>query len=308
MKRRILRSRRRVGWCEFSARLFFHRPRSRRRSSPSSRAAEPYDRKSSVTNRSGAKACLFHCLAAPETMKGAVVSKAAAELVKLGFAREIHAKPGTPLWRRDETGRSFALKLTAAGLKAIAVDEGPRDAIEPGAASQAQLLLEAKNGVSLDDVGRRAPTAAPRDGSKLALMIDLLRRADGATIVDLTQATGWLAHTTRAAIRSRWPGYQGRSFTGAVALAAGQPVRAPLPRLRGVRRRLFRGIPARRLRTGLGQVRVRRVSENSLQTGNLSGNSSKPRRNQNLDALPSYWTRTIIRSAERKFPKQRNRE
>ena len=44
------------------------------------------------------------------------------------------------------------------------------------------------------------------------------------------------------------------------------------------------------LRTGLGQVRVRRVSENSLQTGNLSGNSSKPRRNQNLDALPGYWT------------------
>ena len=31
-------------------------------------------------------------------------------------------------------------------------------------------------------------------------MIDLLRRADGATIVALTQATGWLAHTTRAAI------------------------------------------------------------------------------------------------------------
>ena len=60
------------------------------------------------------------CLAAPETMKGAAVSKASAKLVKLGFAREIHAKPGTPLWRRDETGRSYALKLTAAGLKAIA--------------------------------------------------------------------------------------------------------------------------------------------------------------------------------------------
>ena len=56
------------------------------------------------------------CLAAPETMKGAVVNKAGAKLVKLGFAREIRAKPGVPLWRRDETGRSFALKLTAAGL------------------------------------------------------------------------------------------------------------------------------------------------------------------------------------------------
>ena len=140
------------------------------------------------------------CLAAPEAMKGAAVSKAGAKLVKLGFAREIHAKPGSPLWRRDETGRRFALKLTAAGLKAIAVDEGPQDAIEPGEASQPQLLPEAKNGVSLDDAGRRAPAAAPRDGSKLALLIDLLRRVDGATIVDLTQTTGWLAHTTRAAI------------------------------------------------------------------------------------------------------------
>ena len=136
----------------------------------------------------------------PETMKGAVVSKAGAKLVKLGFAREILEKPGTPLWRRDETGRSFALKLTAAGLKAIAVDEGPQDANEPGETSKPQLLLEAKDGVSLDDVGRQALTAAPRDGSKLALIIDLLRRVDGATIVDLTQATGWLAHTTRAAI------------------------------------------------------------------------------------------------------------
>ena len=139
------------------------------------------------------------CLAAPETMKGAVVNKAGAKLVKLGFARDIRAKPGVPLWRRDETGRSFALKLTAAGLKAIAVDEEPQDVIKPGEASP-QLLPEAKNGVRQDDVGRHAPTAAPRDGSKLALLIDLLRRADGATIVDLTQTTGWLAHTTRAAI------------------------------------------------------------------------------------------------------------
>jgi hypothetical protein len=46
LKRCILRSR-----CEFSARLFFHRPRSCRCSMPRSRAAGPYDRKSSVTNR-----------------------------------------------------------------------------------------------------------------------------------------------------------------------------------------------------------------------------------------------------------------
>jgi hypothetical protein len=31
-------------------------------------------------------------------------------------------------------------------------------------------------------------------------MIEHLQSADGATIVDLTQATGWLPHTTRAAL------------------------------------------------------------------------------------------------------------
>jgi hypothetical protein len=40
----------------------------------------------------------------------------------------------------------------------------------------------------------------PRDGSKLALVIEYLQRADGATIIDLTEATGWLPHTTRAAL------------------------------------------------------------------------------------------------------------
>ena len=31
-------------------------------------------------------------------------------------------------------------------------------------------------------------------------MIDLLLRSNGATILDLTEATGWLPHTTRAAL------------------------------------------------------------------------------------------------------------
>ena len=33
-----------------------------------------------------------------------------------------------------------------------------------------------------------------------ALVIEHLQRAAGATIIDLTQATGWLPHTTRAAL------------------------------------------------------------------------------------------------------------
>ena len=42
--------------------------------------------------------------------------------------------------------------------------------------------------------------SAPRTGSKLARVIELLRRDHGATIDELIAATGWLAHTTRAAL------------------------------------------------------------------------------------------------------------
>src|ERR1700733_1200061 len=63
------------------------------------------------------------CLSAPETIKGAALSKVTAKLTKLGLVREIEAKPGAPIWRRDDAGRGCALKLTAAGLKAIAVDD-----------------------------------------------------------------------------------------------------------------------------------------------------------------------------------------
>ena len=47
------------------------------------------------------------CLAAPDRLKGAAVSKVSAKLVKLGLAREIRAKPGTPIWRRGEEGQAY---------------------------------------------------------------------------------------------------------------------------------------------------------------------------------------------------------
>ncbi len=139
-------------------------------------------------------------LSAPATIKGAALSKVSAKLAKLGLAREIEAKPGAPIWRRDDAGQGYALKLTAAGLKAIAVDEGSEEAIGASETAQAQPLPEAKTSGSPDDVGRQTHAVAPREGSKLALVINLLRRADGAGIVDLTEATGWLPHTTRAAL------------------------------------------------------------------------------------------------------------
>src|SRR6202521_4481787 len=112
------------------------------------------------------------CLSAPATIKGAALSKIGVKLANLGLAREIGAKSGAPIWRRNDAGQGYALKLTAAGLKAIAVDEGSQGTIEPSEAPQPQ----AKDGASPDEGGLPGRVAIPRDGSKLALVIELLRR------------------------------------------------------------------------------------------------------------------------------------
>jgi hypothetical protein len=42
--------------------------------------------------------------------------------------------------------------------------------------------------------------AAPTAPSKISVVLGLLRREQGATLAELVEATGWLPHTTRAAL------------------------------------------------------------------------------------------------------------
>ena len=45
-----------------------------------------------------------------------------------------------------------------------------------------------------------APESAPRTPSKIAIVVGLLERPSGASLDELVSATGWLPHTTRAAL------------------------------------------------------------------------------------------------------------
>ena len=65
-----------------------------------------------------------HCLVPPTGPKRRQAQKAIVKLLEAGVVKEIRAKAGAPIWRRDEEkGHTYALKLTAAGVKTIAVDE-----------------------------------------------------------------------------------------------------------------------------------------------------------------------------------------
>jgi hypothetical protein len=148
------------------------------------------------------------CLVAPKTLNGAAVQKVANKLISARLVEEIEAEAGAPIWRRDdETGDAYALKLTAAGAKAIGNDES----VEPENAGNETGPLENRDQATVSSeveageapqlrVPAPAGPSAPRGGSKLLQVIELLQRDDGATIDELIAATGWLAHTTRAAL------------------------------------------------------------------------------------------------------------
>lgn len=158
----------------------------------------------------------------PDTLKASAVKTAVGKLLSQGLLEEVGVRSSEPAFRRDDRDQPVGLKLTRAGLAAIGLDADTEHAVseEPMEVNSAHASLEA------------AAVRSPRDGSKRALVIELLRREQGASLDDLVQATGWLPHTTRAALTGlRQRGYmltrtQGESGASVYRLIA-EPDLAP---------------------------------------------------------------------------------
>jgi hypothetical protein len=142
-------------------------------------------------------------LAPPTGPRLASAKKAAAKLLAEGLVREVRARKDAPVWRRDDASdQAFALKLTAAGLKAIAVDPGNDAEQGEGAPCEA---LPAASDIAEPDSLREADEEGsspriPRAGTKISEVVGILGREAGATLEEIVAATGWLPHTARAAL------------------------------------------------------------------------------------------------------------
>jgi hypothetical protein len=129
----------------------------------------------------------------PVRMNKGAALKVGTSLVARKLMREIRARPGMPVWRTDDAGRRVSLVITRAG----------RDAIGAEGAEKAQPLVDAgriRPDCATMATERRRPAGLPRSGSKQALLVAMLTKDKGATLHALVEATGWLPHTTRAAI------------------------------------------------------------------------------------------------------------
>jgi hypothetical protein len=154
-------------------------------------------------------------------LKVAAAQKIASKLIGAGLVREIRAKAGAPVWRRDEdAGLSYALRLTAAGAKAIDEssdskhvddDSDSRECVAPALSSSQELSAPDRSSAGENEtIPQRS--SLPRGGTKLAQVVELLQQDCGASIAELIVLTGWLPHTTRAALT----GLRKRGFVTAI--------------------------------------------------------------------------------------------
>ncbi|MHA6724209.1 DUF3489 domain-containing protein, partial [Sphingomonas sp. RS2018] len=120
-------------------------------------------------------------LPATITASGARLTKALTTLVDRGFLVERETDQAADTYRAEGEVR-YGIYVTQAGLAAIGIDacdDGPDDIMAPAPAP--------------------TPVATPRV-TKGSTVLSLLQRDGGATLAELIDATGWLPHTTRAAL------------------------------------------------------------------------------------------------------------
>jgi len=116
------------------------------------------------------------------------IRKAVGSLLRRGLVEEIATTDRNLCWREEDQDY-IGLFITEAGRSAIGVNEAQDDAV--GAA------------IVTPDTSEQAAatkTASTRAGSKIGSVIALLERKEGATLDEMVAATGWLPHTTRAAL------------------------------------------------------------------------------------------------------------
>lgn len=135
----------------------------------------------------------------PESLHGGAAAKVVGAMLAKGFLEEVDAdmRRGEPLWRETGDGHGVTLVATDAGLAAIGIE--PEDA-NPASAGTTDAPTEESAPDAPTEPEAAPKTRTPREGTKQATLIAMLRAPDGATIEEIASALGWAGHTVRGAM------------------------------------------------------------------------------------------------------------
>jgi hypothetical protein len=125
-------------------------------------------------------------LARPDKLGAQAIDKLAARFEAAGLVEAIAVTAQQPHWRTGPDGEAIGLGLTTAGYDALGIE--PEGVGPDGAATVTGEAAESP------------PDQARQHGTKRALLIAMLQREEGASVEAIMAATGWLPHSTRAAL------------------------------------------------------------------------------------------------------------
>ena len=135
----------------------------------------------------------------PESLRGGAAAKVVGTMLAKGLLEEAEAdmRKGEPVWRETGDGHGVTLVATDAGLAAIGIETEDANPA-PAGATDAPTEEPAPDTPNEPEAAPKART--PREGTKQAKLIAMLRAPEGATIEEITAATGWQSHTVRGAM------------------------------------------------------------------------------------------------------------
>jgi hypothetical protein len=116
----------------------------------------------------------------------ASTNKTVTALLPGGLLAEVPARENQPLWRRDNEDRVIGAVITQAGFAALRI----ADVVTVAELRNGAVVIASEAPENLASDQPSSP--AFRTGTKRALIIELLRRSDGASLDELVAATGSL--------------------------------------------------------------------------------------------------------------------
>jgi hypothetical protein len=162
----------------------------------------------------------------PESLRGGAAAKVVGAMIAKGFLQEVDAdmRKGETVWRETGDGHGVTLVATDAGLAAIGIETEDANTAPAGA-------TDAPTEQPVPDTPAETESAlktrTPREGTKQATLIAMLRAPDGATIDEITAATGWQSHTVRGAMAGALKKKLGLEVTSEKVEGRGRVYRLP---------------------------------------------------------------------------------